>query len=326
MQKKVVFSSAGRRVELIRCFMNDARELGIPLRTVAIDMNPRMSAACRIVDKAYTAPPCVDSAFIPFLKKICLEENAELVIPTIDTELLTLSRAKKDFQAAGIRIAVSEESVVAMARNKLQTAQFLTSVGIPTPITLSLEEARRDKRLFSGPVIVKPISGSSSVGMQRMESVNALDGLSLPPDKYMVQEEWLGEEYTVNVFFDRTGRMRAAVPHHRVETRAGEVSKGTTRRIPLLQEFADRLGSHLQGACGALCFQAMVRPDGSAAVFEINARFGGGFPLTHRAGAPFSRWLLQEISGLPCEADNRWQENLTMLRYDAALFFNGGAS
>ena len=55
-------------------------------------------------------------------------------------------------------------------------------------------------------------------------------------------------------------------------------------------------------------------------VFEINARFGGGFPLTHRAGARFTRWLLEEAAGLLSTAHNDWQEGVTMLRYDAAVF------
>jgi len=55
-------------------------------------------------------------------------------------------------------------------------------------------------------------------------------------------------------------------------------------------------------------------------VFEINARFGGGFPLAHRAGARFSRWLLEDVLGLQSSAQNNWQEDLVMLRYDAAIF------
>ena len=85
-------------------------------------------------------------------------------------------------------------------------------------------------------------------------------------------------------------------------------------------KLADRLGEKLTGARGALCFQAMVRHDGSAAIFEINARFGGGYPLAHAAGARFSQWLLEESLGLPSTASSQWQENLKLLRYDAAVF------
>jgi len=47
----------------------------------------------------------------------------------------------------------------------------------------------------------------------------------------------------------------------------------------------------IPGLFGAICFQAIVGADGPV-VLEINARFGGGFPVTHRAGARFTQWLL----------------------------------
>lgn len=71
---------------------------------------------------------------------------------------------------------------------------------------------------------------------------------------------------------------------------------------------------------GVLCFQAFVDRQGRASVFEINARFGGGYPLAHHAGATMARWLLEERLGLPCSAHNAWREGVAMLRYDAAVF------
>ena len=82
------------------------------------------------------------------------------------------------------------------------------------------------------------------------------------------------------------------------------------------------LAAVLPGAVGPLCFQAIVKESGEVAVFEINARFGGGFPLAHRAGARVSQWLLEEVCGLPLSAENDWRAGVTMLRYDAAIFFD----
>jgi len=55
-------------------------------------------------------------------------------------------------------------------------------------------------------------------------------------------------------------------------------------------------------------------------VFEINARFGGGYPLAHRAGAKFTKWLLEEVIGAPCTAKDSWDEGLLLLRYDSEVF------
>jgi carbamoyl-phosphate synthase large subunit len=159
------------------------------------------------------------------------------------------------------------------------------------------------------------------MGIVRPRSPAELVGL--PLDDYLVQEMWDGAEYTVNLFFDQEGDLRCAVPHRRIEVRSGEVSKGRTERVPALMNAAHQLAAALPGARGPLCFQAIVRPDGSFAVFEINARFGGGYPLAHHAGATFTRWLLEEALCSPCTAHDNWREGVTMLRYDAAVFLDG---
>jgi carbamoyl-phosphate synthase large subunit len=58
------------------------------------------------------------------------------------------------------------------------------------------------------------------------------------------------------------------------------------------------------------------------AILEINARFGGGYPLAHRAGAPFTQWLLEEATDRSSSAHDDWRPGVTMLRYDEAIFID----
>jgi carbamoyl-phosphate synthase large subunit len=211
-----------------------------------------------------------------------------------------------------------------MAAHKLQTQQFLSKVGITTPRTALASEFFKSPELWNFPVILKPINGSSSIGIITFESLKAVQAAGAAPRDYVAQELCAGEEYTVNLFFDRAG-FQCAVPHHRYETRAGEVSKGKTRRIPSLMAAAEKVGEALRGqAFGALCFQAMVNARGEATVFELNARFGGGYPLADHAGAHFAKWLMEAVLGLPSSANNSWRDDVTMLRYDAAVFASQG--
>ena len=55
-------------------------------------------------------------------------------------------------------------------------------------------------------------------------------------------------------------------------------------------------------------------------MIEINARFGGGYPLVDHAGATFAQWLLEEVAGLSRTVHDDWREGVLMLRYDAAVF------
>ena len=136
----------------------------------------------------------------------------------------------------------------------------------------------------------------------------------------ILQQLLVGPEYTVNMFIDEAGVLRSAVGHKRLRVRAGEVEKGRTERDPMLRGLAERIASALPQARGVLCFQLIVDRRSGPRVFEINARFGGGYPLAHFAGAEYARWLLEEVVGLPSTAHDTWRSGALMLRYDAATF------
>jgi carbamoyl-phosphate synthase large subunit len=313
-------------VELLNCFREDALGIGLDLRVLAVDAAPLMSAACHLADAFWQVPRCTDAGYIPRLLEICGAEKVDLLIPTIDPELLPLAGAREQFAAVGTRVVVSDGETVAMARDKLRTSAFLEQHGIPAPRSVRMSEWSVKPDALRFPVIGKRIDGSSSIGMWEAARPEDVPDLQADASLYIVQEKWTGAEYTVNVYFDGSGRCRAAVPHLRCEVRSGEVSKGVTVRHPLLADFAHRLGEALPGAWGPLCFQAIIAAGGHGVVFEINARFGGGFPLTHRAGARFSRWLLEEVAGLRSSAHNDWKEGVVMLRYDSAVFVPPGTT
>jgi carbamoyl-phosphate synthase large subunit len=316
----VLISSAGRRVELINCFRADARKLGVELRVVATDMDPAMSAACQVADCCHQVPPCKEAGFVRALLEVCVQEKVGLVVPTIDPELEPLARRRIDFEQHRAAVVVSAPEVIAWSRNKLETHRFLTSHGIPAPRTMPLAELQKEAQGWRWPVVLKPVDGSGSSGVYQAQTPDDLPRLKLPAEKYLAQEQWSGQEFTVNLFFDRSGRARCAVPHLRREVRAGEVSKATTLREPVVLELARSLGRILSGAYGPLCFQAIVTPAGQAAVIEVNPRFGGGYMVAHQAGAAFPRWLLEDRLGLPSTVHDNWDEGVTMLRYDAAVF------
>jgi carbamoyl-phosphate synthase large subunit len=137
----------------------------------------------------------------------------------------------------------------------------------------------------------------------------------------VIEERASGLEYTVNVLIGRGGRVLSAVPHRRLEVRAGEVSKGVTTKDQRLLDLALRLGGALPEAFGALNFQCFLGDDGLFRVIEINPRFGGGYPLAHRAGVNFPKWLIEETLDLPSTSRfDEWEDGLAMLRYDEAVF------
>lgn len=320
MKMNLLISSCGRRVQLIDCFRRAAAELQIELKVTGCDADPDRSAAARKADAMSVMPKCSSERFIPELLALCEREKIDLIIPTIDPELPVLAGSHDEFRQRNCEVAISTPSVVAMAGDKLATSEWLQANGISTPGTWSMAKARENSRILGFPVMIKPVVGSGSVGVRYAET--AVELYDVPaPGNFLVQSYINGREYTLNLYFSLTdGKMRCAIFHLRLETRGGEVSKGVTVRHPGLAEIARKIGGALQGARGCICVQVIEQADGQLFVTDINARFGGGYPLADFAGAKFARWLLEEAVGLPCTANDNWEENVTMLRYDAAVF------
>ncbi|WP_426170237.1 ATP-grasp domain-containing protein [Sandarakinorhabdus sp. DWP1-3-1] len=315
---RMLVTSAGRRVGLLDCFRRGAAAAGVELEIIACDLDPDASAACHSADAAHAVPRADDSGYADAVHALCVAHGVQLVVPTIDPDLAPLSAARARFADAGIQVSVSDPAVIAMARDKLATATFLAQAGIPSPRTATAEAVLAAPDDWRWPVFAKPRGGSAGRAVRAVASPADLAGAMDEP--LVVQDLLRGDEYTVNIFIDGDGRLRCAIPHLRQQVRAGEVEKGVTRRAPVLEDIAVRLAAALPGARGALCFQAFVASDGSASVFEINARFGGGYPVADRAGGSFARWLVEQAAGLPSTANNHWQDGVRMLRYDAAVF------
>jgi len=179
MSLTVLFSSAGRRVALIQCFRDDARRLGVGVRLLAVDLDPAQSAACQAADACFPVPRCTDAGFIPAMLEICRRENVALLVPTIDTELSVLAAHRDDFAAIGTRVAISSPDVVAVARDKSRTAEVLAAAGIAVPRTAPLEALLDAPGSWGWPVVLKPIGGSSSVGMQIVHSTEEAQRLAV---------------------------------------------------------------------------------------------------------------------------------------------------
>ena len=137
----------------------------------------------------------------------------------------------------------------------------------------------------------------------------------------MVQEFVEGTEYTVDVMVDFKGNIKTIVPRMRIETRAGEVSKGVTVKDDLIINAVEGVVNLLPQPVGCLTLQCFKKNNGEITFIEINPRFGGGIPLSIEAGANFPLWAIQAAKGeVFMDQDYSWKENLTMLRFDEAVF------
>jgi carbamoyl-phosphate synthase large subunit len=318
----VLLSSVGRRSQLVACFRQAFEKLGIQGRVIGCDSNPAYAPAAYLVDKCYPVPRCSDRSFIGEVLSLAKAQKVSLIVPTIDPELPLYASARELFLSEGIQVAISGCKTVNIAGDKVETNSWLNSHGIPTVRQSSSQQVMKELQRWPLPLIVKPRRGSGSIGVMKIASYEMLQAILSSDPELLIEEYATGEEHTINVFVNAQRYCVCAVPHRRIETRGGEVSKGVTAKNPALMKLARTIVAALPDAFGALNIQCFLNELGVMRVTEINARFGGGFPLANEAGAVFPLWLLQETLGIPSPSEfEEWTDQLTMLRYDSAIFF-----
>lgn len=305
-----LLSSSGRRGALVQILKSTPEGS----RVAAVDASP-LSAAGLLADSFATVPRVVAHDYVDSLLDFASRNHVERIVPTIDPELPILAAKRGTFRRHGIDVLISSPSVTNLSGDKWQFYKWLTSHGLPTPKTVEYHSVR--ELTLDGPVVAKPRDGSSSKGIQRAEQAHLLTDDELNPS-YIIQEEASGIEVTVDFAVDDEGTFLGAVPRRRLEVRAGEVSKGVTLNIPEVEKLTKELASLLDGAYGILNVQMFYDPDTDhASIIELNARVGGGFPLSAAAGANFFESFQV---GAPKPASYTWEPNLMMLRFDDAVF------
>jgi carbamoyl-phosphate synthase large subunit len=313
-RKNIAILSAGRRVELVQAFMEQQTRLLPGAKVYALDVNPSLSSACQIADVALACPRADAPEYSAFLTAFFAQHDIGLAVPTIDTELMVLAQNRLEWAKVGSHISVSNPEIIGLCRDKRQSGQLFAALGIRYP---ELFDARNTRF----PAFLKPVSGSSSKGARIVLNQDDL-GVQMP-DSSMMLMEYIGPpyiEYSIDAYFDQNSHPLAAVPRKRIETRAGEISKGITAKGELYRHLIASL-ANWQGVRGCITLQVFYNQELDDIVgLEVNPRFGGGFPLSYSAGAHYPGWLIQEyIMGQTPEFYDSWEDKLLMLRYDAKV-------
>ena len=316
MKTNVLLLSAGRRVELVKCFQNAAKKLKIDSKLVAADLSDT-APALYFSDKAYQIPRIGTTGYLEKIMEICEQEEIGLIVPTIDTELLILAENKQLLEEkTGAKVLVSNLPVIKICRDKIKSQEFFEENGFLVPGRITDTE----KEEFSYPVFIKPLDGSSSINAFQVNNKKELDFFKEYIKNPIIQEFIRGEEYTVDVFLDFDSNILSIVPRRRIAVRSGEIAKGEIIKDREIMEEVRRLMEVLK-PIGHITVQCMKTEKGISFI-EINPRFGGGAPMSIEAGADSCEKLYRLMQGEALEYREDYRENLLFLRFDSSVILD----
>lgn len=312
----VLITCAGRRVSLLKFFQSAAQALGG--RALAADSDS-LAPSLYFADGVFKLPGVLAFDYISILLELVARENINMIVPTIDTELAILAKNAEAFSAKACLLLVSSPQLIAITSDKWLTFRACKEAGIRVPRSWLPEEV--DEKELPDELFIKPRDGSASQHAYavRRETLSAM--LPLVPNA-LIQERIAGQEITVDALLDLDGRPIHYVPRYRLKAVGGESVQGVTIDDHILGswlisvlEFASAMGGR-----GPLTLQAFLTEDGPV-LLEINARFGGGFPLSHAAGGHYPEWLLRSLNGDALKPSfGNYRRGLYMTRYYNELF------
>lgn len=316
----ILFTSIGRRVELVQAFRSAAKRLGIKLAIIGADISDT-APALAYCDESVIVPRISSPEYIPALIQVCQEKSVHALVPTIDTDLLLLSKEKQRFAEIGTTVFVSDADKIAICRDKRVTSEYFASIGLHAPVAVS------DIAQYSGgfPAFIKPIDGSSSIGANRADHYEDLKMYAKQLDSYVIQPFASGTEYTVDIFCDTHGEPIYITPRVRVAVRGGEVLK---TRIHHEESIISEMHTLIRSfkPCGPITVQ-LIRNEacGVNQYIEINPRFGGGAPLSVKAGADAAEAMLRLLSGETLNyCPKAAAEDAVYSRFDQSVCLNPG--
>lgn len=243
----ILITSAGRRVSLVRSFQKELKKIDQNGKVFATDAMPSLSAACQIADGSFKVPRLDNSSYMDALIKNCKINDIQLIIPTIDTELLELSKHKSELEEHGIKVVISSIGFVSKCRDKRVIHDFF----IDHNVNVAQEYSKDDYKL---PLFIKPIDGSRSVDTYLIKEKEELTEYHFTNDKlmfleYLDHDEY--EEFTCDLYYNKEHKLKCAVPRKRIEVRDGEVYKAVTANNCLVPYIKKNL-SFIDGAVGCL--------------------------------------------------------------------------
>ena len=311
---RILFTGVGRRVELMQAFRQAANRLNVILKLYGADM---AGTAPALAFCDFTRKVCGmrDADYIPQLLRICEADHIDLLIPTIDTDLLVLSQNAEKFDEIGTKVLISKPEKIAICRDKNYTADFFEFCGLKAPRTVN------DYQRYNGPYpcFIKPKDGSSSINAFKVENESELKVYAEQIGDYIVQPFIEGTEYTVDIFCDYEGNPLFITPRIRVAVRAGEVLKTEIAMDEKIIEECRKLIAGFQ-PCGPMTVQ-LIRQNKTDDDYyiEINPRFGGGAPLSMKAGARSAEAILKLLSGEKVDYSDVIDDGAVYSRFDQSV-------
>lgn len=229
-----------------------------------------------------------DEGFIEYLNAVIDEYKIDYVYPAHDSALMTLTREQANIHCA---VVTSPYETVEICRSKNRTYDFLAGSPYLPRYYGSPDEVE------TYPVFIKPTVGQGAQGARLIKNREHLSEALSDGVEYAICEYLPGDEFTVDCFTDRHGKLLTVSPRSRDRIRAGIAVR--SRLLPAddaIRTIAEDINKKMRFN-GAWFFQLKENNNGEYRLMEIAPRIAGTMGLSRSRGVNFPLLTLYNMWG-----------------------------
>lgn len=314
----ILILSCGIRNKIVQYFKNALKGTGM---VVATDCSP-LAPALYEADRYYLVPKMTDEGYLDVILGICRKENITGVLSLIDPELSLLAANADKFKELGTTVIGSSYALCELALDKLSMFQWLTSHSYPCARSyVDKETFFRDVEdgKISYPVFVKPVKGSASLAISKVDNRETIEMLFTNSNDLMIQEFLDGQEFGADIYIDMiSGEVVSVFVKKKLKMRAGETDKAVSFKdealFDLIVRFAEESG--YRGQIDIDIFNV----GGVYYISEVNPRFGGGYPFAYETGCDHIAMILKNLNGeVNKKQIGTYEENVYTMKYSEIM-------
>lgn len=314
----ILILSCGTRNKIVQYVK---RELAGNGKVIATDMSPNAPALYE-ADGYYLVPRITEPGYVELILDICKKEQIHGVFSLIDPELSLLAEHEEEFARLGVTIIGSSYELCERTLDKWQMYEWLSAHGYACAKSYIDKERfyeEVDAGRISYPVFVKPVRGSASIAISKVDDRDTVDLLFAHSDGLLIQEYLKGQEIGVDCYIDMiSGELISVFSKKKLVMRAGETDKGISFKDPKLFELVERFvkESGFRGQIDIDIFDC----DGTYYISEVNPRFGGGYPHAYEAGVNHMKYIVRNLEGKTNIPEiGGYEDGIVMMKYNEIM-------
>ncbi len=241
-------------------------------------------------DTVNNLPYIIDPGFLDEFISLVKEKKIDLIIPTDDSIALKLMENSDSIPAT---LVCSPYETAKLCRHKSLTYEKLEGkTYIPT-----VYKSKKYNEIEDFPVFAKPDDSQGGRGAKIISKPEDFYGLG-NLENYVITEYLPGDEYTVDCFTDKAGKLIYACPRIRARLMNGITAHGYDI------EYTNEFRSIIEDLNNSISFRgywfAQLKRDvtGKLKLMEICTRFAGSFGISKSKGVNLPLMALCDFSGL----------------------------